>query len=545
MQALNGFAIGFLRRNAWRAAAILLAELLANILSIALAVAAAQAVSQLFGYGSARGRWLEALGLAQGPETALPALGGLVALKFAADYGRRRGRGALTEGFLHELRILLFTRHLDLAADQYLSRDSGRFLLRFSGDLTSLQALIQKGFFGFAGDLGLVALGLGVIAWLDAALGLALLLWLLFFAGIIRLLSRRAGVVEEERRNRKSALLAFTARELGHILTIKAFNQRTPAIAQFEKYATKVNRQGLAYHRWAALLEAASQAGVYLALCLALGLTYLRQDTAAADGLLAIALILISWRGALTRLFNVGLIWKKGALSWQKMIILFERPIEQTGAEEPAPGPPSLQLENLRLSDAPNARVFHFTLAAGHTGWLPLGSGAGKTQLAYCLAGLLPPVSGEAMACGLPMRHTPSKAWRRQLTFVSAAFPLRGKTLADAVCYSRSRPHRQKLEALWPQWQDAFPALHGLGPDTPLSQVSGAQYQLLRWLRAFLADKPVWILDDPFSSLPAQSVQTLVGWLAHKARKRAVLLLCSPEALPAHWPPEAAPLTLG
>lgn len=546
MQVVNGFAIAFLRQNAWRAAAILLAEVLANALSVALAIAAAQAVSQHFGYGSARGRWIEAMGMAQGAEAALMALGALIALKFAADYGRRRGRGALTEGFLHALRVTLFTRHLDLTADQYMERGSGRFLLRFSGDLASLQSLIQKGLFGFASDLCLVALGLGVIAWLDAQLGLALLLWLAFFALAIGSLSRRAGAVEERRRNRKSALLAFTARELGHILTIKAFNQRTPAIAQFAKYSDKVNRQGLAYQRWAALLEAASHAGVYLALCLALGLAYLRQDAGGADNLFAIALILISWRGALTRLFNVGLVWKKGALSWQKLGLLFERPTERLSPESDTAivATPLLQLEGLRLTHAVEAPAFYASLQPGRVGWLPLGPGAGKTRLTYCIAGLLSPASGEVLAGGLSMQQTDPKTWRRQLTFISAAFPLRGKTIADAVCYSRREQHLQKLAAQWPRWQEAFPALKALHTDAPLSQVSGAQYQLLRWLRAFLADKPIWVLDDPFLGLSAQDAQRIAEWLADKARKRAILLLCSPETLPAAWPAGAEPQPL-
>ena len=60
--------------------------------------------------------------------------------------------GKLGEQLIFDLRNQLFEHQLKVNMEEYDKRGIGRYLLRYSGDLSSIHGYVTKGFIRFAAD---------------------------------------------------------------------------------------------------------------------------------------------------------------------------------------------------------------------------------------------------------------------------------------------------------------------------------------------------------------------------------------------------------
>lgn len=514
---------------------VLALDMLANCAALLLPLVIAQTYALLFDFQSARGRLLEKAGLPWGHSfwQWISILGGLILLKALLDLWRVKQRGELSENFLYQIRQRLFAHQLRMDIRQYEERGSGRYLLRFSGDLSSVQRYLTKGILQFTADMILIIMGLILITWLDWRLGGIVILSLVILSLIVRTLNRRIGILEMQRRDQKSALLAFINLKLLNVASLKAFNRETPERRRFDKRAMKIKKLGFSYHRQAAWLETVIPLVLYGMLAAAfLCIYYWKQVGYAFDfeSVFAIVLLLVSWRGTFNRLLRIGLVWKKGNISLQKIARLLQQPIEPNLQEpEVSLTDETLHATNLRLAFGEEILFdqLSFTLRPNETGILQGESGAGKSALVKLLAGLYRPDAGALRFGKYDFSAVHPKSLRRQMTFVSDAFPLYGRTVGEAIAYSPR--HRQRAQRHLEQWQQLFPALQTIDFETPLREsghLSASQLQLLQWLRALLPHKPFLILDEPFRNL--NSATATILW-QQIPMQTAVLLLCANE----------------
>jgi ABC-type multidrug transport system fused ATPase/permease subunit len=532
---------GFLRRRhtlfaflrlRWRAALwACLLDFVANCCLVAQSLLLAQAVALQFGFRSFRGSLLGLQHLGQGP--LLGVLMAVILAKCLLDVARERGRGRLAEDFAHALRIRAFAQHLRADLQHHEGRDRGNSLLRFSGDLGGVQRLLSRGVLQFVADLGLLLLGLGLIAVFDPRLALLAAAWVLLAMGLGHLFNRRLRHIEARRRGKKSVLLASVNAALGQLASIQALNRSTRAEQDFGRKAERVRRLGHRYHHWAAWQAALPPffAQTLLLLVLAGG-SYTGLSGAA---LFAVVLVLMSWRSPLARLLRVGLVWKKGFLSLEKFDALLRAPQAADGAVVlQKKGPHHLRLHDVSLTLAGKTLLptQHFELGMGQWHSVTLPTGGGKTTLTKLLAGLYAPTQGSIEWDGQPLAELNRQALRRQLAFVSDAFPLTGRTLLDALSPSGQAEALADTERAFRDFQALFPrVLGGVEARQKLEGrallLSSGQQRLLQCLRAVLAKRPFWVLDDPFAGMDADTEEALRGFLIQNGIEKGVLLLCS------------------
>lgn len=523
----------FFRRHRFATLWALVLDILANCIALLLPLVIAQTYALLFDFQSARGRLLEKAGLPWGHSFGqwIGILVGLILLKALLDLWRTRQRGELSESFLYQIRQQLFTHQLRMDIRQYEERGSGRYLLRFSGDLSSVQRYLTKGILQFTADTTLIIMGLLLILWLDWRLGGIVILSLAALSLIVRMLNRRIGVLEMQRRDQKSALLAFINLKLLNVASLKAFNRETPERQSFDKRAMKIKKLGFRYHRQAAWLETVIPLVLYGMLAVAFICIYHWKQIGYIfdfDSVFAIVLLLISWRSTFNRLLRIGLVWKKGNISLQKIARLLQQPTE-----------PNLHKPEVSLTDEPlhatNLRLafgekilfdqLNFTLRLGEIGFIQGETGVGKSVLVKLLAGLYRPDAGALCFGAYDFSAVHPKSLRRQMAFISDALPLYGRTVGEAITYSPS--HQQRAQRVFEHWQQWFPALQTIDFQTPLREsgrLSASQLQLLQWLRALLTKKPFLILDEPFRNI--DKATTVMLW-QQIPTPTAVLLLCA------------------
>jgi ABC-type multidrug transport system fused ATPase/permease subunit len=500
-------------------------ELLGSILTLLLPLLVAQAFAEVFEFQSMRGRLLQKMGLNFQPNFLL-LLGLAILAKLGFDYYRRYIKGLFMERFLTWLRQKLFTQHLRMQVQEYEKTGTSKYLMRFSGDLGSAQQLLNKGVFQFFADASLLVLGVLLLFWLNVQLGGLILGLSLLAAWAVRGFNRRIEQLEEQRRDRKSGLLSFVNQRLFNILSIKALNRETPEQQLFVKRTQKIQALGDQYQQQVAMLNALIPFFIYLLLLVVLGVAYVWKKQGVIfpqDTLFALILVLLTWKPVLNRVMQIGVVWKKGGISLRKIGVLLAKPLEPAGVDQERDW--KAALVKVDLPETPVHPALQFQLQKGVQLHLRLTENVQFTLIKYLAA--LESLPEESIHLDDVAIETLSpKSIRRQFTFVSPLFPLYGKNVLEAISYSRK--HQAKAAAMLAEWQLLFPELSTIHSETPVTErrvLTSAQLQLLQWLRAFLTNKPFWVLQNPFGGLSANNCQQLQALLAQKKSQTGVLYL--------------------
>jgi len=172
-------------------------------------------------------------------------------------------------------------------------------------------------------------------------------------------------------------------------------------------------------------------------------------------------------------------------------------------------------------------RELSFQLEPGQLLFIQGGNGCGKTSLLYILAGLRLPEAGTVSWAGTDINQL-------------------GKLYHNQLCYIG---HQNGVKAELTVWENIF-GFHALKPgakqdiqttidiiglagyeDTLAYQLSSGQQRRLALSRLLLSQQPLWILDEPFTSLDKASVRMFETRLVDHSRNGGMVILTSHQAL--------------
>ncbi|QEU93198.1 thiol reductant ABC exporter subunit CydD [Streptomyces kanamyceticus] len=177
-----------------------------------------------------------------------------------------------------------------------------------------------------------------------------------------------------------------------------------------------------------------------------------------------------------------------------------------------------------------------FEVGSGETVALVGPSGVGKTTLVNVLLGFVRPDGGRVRVGDVDLADVSPERWRERIAWVPQRPHLFAGTIAENVRLARPEASDAQLrEALRSagalSFVDALPA----GADTVLGEdgagLSAGQRQRLALARAFLADRPVVLLDEPTAALDGGTEAEVVEAVRRLAVGRTVLLVVHRPAL--------------
>ncbi|GLV83427.1 ABC transporter [Streptomyces lavendulae subsp. lavendulae] len=177
-----------------------------------------------------------------------------------------------------------------------------------------------------------------------------------------------------------------------------------------------------------------------------------------------------------------------------------------------------------------------FTVAPGECVALTGPSGAGKSTLLHVLLGFVTPTGGRVRIGDADLGGLSLEQWRERVAWVPQRPHLFAGTIAENVRLARPGASDEAVEAAlrdagaW-EFVSALPG----GTRTPLGEggvgLSAGQRQRLALARAFLADRPVLLLDEPTAALDGGTEAAVVEAVRRLAVGRTVLLVVHRPAL--------------
>ncbi|MCX5332920.1 thiol reductant ABC exporter subunit CydD [Streptomyces sp. NBC_00140] len=228
----------------------------------------------------------------------------------------------------------------------------------------------------------------------------------------------------------------------------------------------------------------------------------------------------------------------EGLAAAEEIFEVLETPVPASGTRAVPAGALSFDKVTVRYPGRSGDVVSDasFTVEPGETVALVGPSGAGKSTLLNVLLGFVPPTEGRALVGGVDLAEADLEEWRSQIAWVPQRPHLFAGTIAENVRLARPDADdtavRQALgDAGALEFVDVLPQ----GADTVLGEdgagLSAGQRQRLALARAFLADRPVLLLDEPTAALDGATEAEVVAAVRRLAVGRTVLLVVHRPAL--------------
>lgn len=458
---------------------------------------------------------------------------GILICRFLLDTFRKKQQGVLSEIFQHDIRQSIFSHHLKMSITTYEQSGMGRYLMRFSGELSGISHFWSKGILQFGADALLLFLGWSLMMVLDRKTALIVMGVLSVCFIIFRILNKKIDSIERKKRNRKSQMLTFFNARLLAIASVQAFNRETTEQHRFKNQSLKVQQESIAYAAWVALRDGFVVVALYLALGLSLLFMFYekKQNLIPFDPFnkLAIILILLMWRQPLLRLFKVGLIWKKGLLSLDSLNRFLIKPTNSAYyIEETKLTPSVLKIENVVFEINEMNILNKAKVSIAQKGIYVIDSPYTHTWVKI-LAGLERHTEGSIILGDKDIRQINPRVLRRHIAFASPIFPLYGKTVLESITHSVKKEHSAQMRQILKVWSSIFSTLAATRPDTPFHEngwgISVMQHQLLRLLNGLSTKKPFLVLEEPLASLDSETAHKVWDLLMHEAQSKGILIV--------------------
>ncbi|MGW8352910.1 thiol reductant ABC exporter subunit CydD [Streptomyces wedmorensis] len=230
----------------------------------------------------------------------------------------------------------------------------------------------------------------------------------------------------------------------------------------------------------------------------------------------------------------------EGLAAAEEIFDVLEQPV-RGGGTAPVPTAPRLELDRVTVRHEgraePSLDEATLTVEPGETVALVGPSGVGKSTLLDVVLGFaVPEEGGSVRVGGEDLAALDQEAWRSRIAWVPQRPYLFAGTVAENVRLARPDASDEAVrEALRDAGADGFVAGLPQGLDTVLGEdgagLSAGQRQRLALARAFLADRPLLLLDEPTAALDGETEAGVVDAVRRLAEGRTVLLVVHRPAL--------------
>jgi ATP-binding cassette subfamily B protein len=457
-------------------------------------------------------------------------------LRILNDYSTIR----IGQKMVNDLRRDLYSQIQRLSLSFHHRRQVGDLLYRLTSDTYAIQTITMNGFFPVLCSLALFAGMLLVMIRMDPLLTVLSLTICPILAVLVALSPLRGWLVESARRmhQQKSSVYSLVQWAIPAIRVIQAFTKEEEEHRRFMAQSQKSLRADLHFY----LLENFYSGTVSVVIAIGtavviwVGASHVLAGTLSIGGLIVFTAYLTSLYGAIDSISQAYGSIQGAKVSLQRVFEILEeesdlkegsRVFPASGAKgevawssvsfQYTPGQPVLRHVDLHVRPGQKVAI------VGRTG-------AGKSTLLSLLARFYDPRSGQVTIDGIDIREFQIKSLRRQIAIVlqpPLVFPL---TIRENLTYGRPEAAEEEIvnAARLARIHDSIVSFPK-GYDTVVGEqgatLSEGEKQRLTIARAILFNAPILILDEPTSSVDAETEALIMEGLQELTAGRTTFII--------------------
>ncbi|WP_371653729.1 MULTISPECIES: thiol reductant ABC exporter subunit CydD [unclassified Streptomyces] len=230
----------------------------------------------------------------------------------------------------------------------------------------------------------------------------------------------------------------------------------------------------------------------------------------------------------------------EGLSAAEEIFEVLETPLPEGGTGAVPAGPVRIEVDGVTVRHPgraePSLAAASLTVQPGETVALTGPSGVGKSTLLGAVLGFVAPDEGQVRISGTDLGALSLEQWRERIAWVPQRPHLFAGTIAENVRLARPDADDTAVrEALRDAGALEFVTALPDGLGTELGEdgagLSAGQRQRLALARAFLADRPVLLLDEPTAALDGATEAGIVDAVRRLSAGRTVLLVVHRPAL--------------
>ncbi len=460
----------------------------------------------------------------------------LLFCRFLFNYCEKYFSGINGELFAKSLREQLFSKQLVTTLSAFEKKETGAYLLRYSGDLQSAQNYLTKGIIGFIADCLFIVLAMLFFISLNTELTIVVFVVFPLIFLVNHFLNMRLKKLTRRKRNMRSSNLAFVTARLKAITTIKIYNREKTEQDKFKKRSEKLYGYGKKYMRQYALINALYSFFLYAMLGGILYMSYrlIQSGSGAIDGgtILTYIMLTISTIPVYKRILKVNTIWQAGDVSLGKLIrILNEEEEERSTADPVKIKYGEISIRHLSFGFGENKfllKDISLDIPAHQITYITGAQGTGKSTFFKLLTGLYPYDSGSIQIDGIELNSISTFSLRKNIVLVSDELPLLGKTIFEVISYSRREEKREAAQNMLNRLGvkiDHYENILSNPVKESGQNLSAGQRKLLMIARALLTGKKIILLDEPFKDLDLESQERLAEILTELKSNHTIVII--------------------
>ncbi|MBC3210108.1 lipid A export permease/ATP-binding protein MsbA [Pseudomonas sp. SWRI111] len=439
-------------------------------------------------------------------------------------------------GLVHDLRVVLFNKLLDLPNSYFDKNNSGHLISRITFNVTMVT--------GAATDAIKVVIREGMtviflfctLLWMNWKLTLVMVAILPVIGLMVNSTSKKFRKQSKKIQVSMGNVTHVASETIHGYRVVRSFGGETYEKVRFRDASQSNTDKQLTMTKTGAVYTPMLQLVTYSAMAVVMFLVlYLRGDASPGD-----LVAYITMAGLLPKpirqLSEVSSTIQKGVAGAESIFEQLDEPAEvDRGTVERDRLQGRLEVRNLSFS-YPNSEKkvlddISFVVEPGQMVALVGRSGSGKSTLAGLIPRFYQHEQGQILLDDVQVQDLTMRSLRRQIALVTQQVTLFNDTVTNNIAYGdlAGAPFDEVKRAATEAYADEFIVKMPQGYETLVGEngvlLSGGQRQRIAIARALLKDAPLLILDEATSALDTESERHIQAALDHVVQNRTTLVI--------------------
>ncbi|MPQ66926.1 MULTISPECIES: lipid A export permease/ATP-binding protein MsbA [unclassified Pseudomonas] len=439
-------------------------------------------------------------------------------------------------GLVHDLRIVLFNKLLELPNRFFDRHNSGHLISRITFNVTmvtgaatdAIKVVIREGM--------TVVFLFCTLVWMNWKLTLVMLAILPVIGMMVNSTARKFRKQSKKIQVSMGDVTHVTSETIHGYRVVRSFGGETYEKLRFEQSSQRNTDKQLAMTKTGAIYTPTLQLVTYTAMAVVMFLVlYLRGDASPGD-----LVAYITMAGLLPKpirqLSEVSSTIQKGVAGAESIFEQLDEPAEvDDGTVEHERVEGRLEVRHLSYqypdTDKRVLDDISFVVEPGQMVALVGRSGSGKSTLASLIPRFYQHQQGQILLDGEEIQSFTLRNLRRHIALVTQQVTLFNDTVSNNIAYGdlAGASAEQVRKAATEAYADEFIIKMPRGYDTLVGEdgvlLSGGQRQRIAIARALLKDAPLLILDEATSALDTESERHIQAALDHVVSNRTTLVI--------------------